>query len=228
MNIPINKQQYERLLPHVKQCFLYGSRLFKTNTEESDYDILMLYNYNDVFVDNYFLPNLHSFQYTDNENNKDIIIMTYEQFWNAFYNADGTLYADIILFSDSYYFTEALKMCRTYKIIKGYCGTVKRDLFNAEGNNKLVARSAKNLYIAKCLVCNIFPDIAEIRNILNTKKSDNETIKALLKNEIIIRKQANEMFNTHKLNNYYIPENDDDLLNIMLHGNNLKEYIFKK
>ena len=223
MNIPINKEQADRLFAQVKQQFLYGSRLFGTHTEESDYDIVMLYHYDDVFEENYYLPNIHSFQYTDAENNTDIIFMTYEQFWKSFYDADGTLYADIILFSEWFSNDEALRMCRAYKIIKGYCGTAKRDLTNVK-EEKVIKRSAKNLYIAYCLLNNEFPNIKEIQKIYKEKHD----VKYLLEQEIELRTKAQDLFNKNELPNYSIPTTDDDLLNIMLHGNNLKEYIFKK
>jgi hypothetical protein len=224
MNIPINKRQTDRLFPHVQQQFLYGSRLFKVHTKESDYDIVMLYQYDDVFEENYYLPNIHSFQYTDIEKNQDIIFMTYEQFWKSFYDADGTLYADIVLFSKWFSNDEALQMCRSYKIIKGYCGTAKRDLTSSGCTDKIIKRSAKNLYIAYCLLNNIFPEIKQIKYIYK----QNFDVKYLLQQEIDLRIKANEMFNENKLSNYSTPTTEDDLLNIMLHGNNLKEYIFKK
>lgn len=225
MNIPINKEQADRLFPHTKDSFLYGSRLFGTHTEESDYDIVMLYDYKDVFDENYYLPNIHSFQYTNEEENVDIIFMTYEQFWKSFYDADGTLYADIILFSKMFRQDKAQKMCTSYKIIKGYCGTAKRDLTSSGCTDKIIKRSAKNLYIAKCLLNNKYPELNDIKEIFNNNNLD---VKELLKTEKLIREQANELFNQNKLPNYSIPTTEDDLLNIMLHGNNLKEYIFKK
>lgn len=223
MNIPITKELAQRLDEHVKEEILYGSRLFNVHTENSDYDYICLYNYEDVFKENYFLPNIHSFQYS--EGNADIIYMTYEQFWNAFYNADGTLYADIILFSEWFSSDEALKMCRSYKIIKGYCGTAKRDMdLNKQKLEKINRRSAKNLYIAECLLDNIMPDLNVIKNIFNTTQIVNE----LREKEEKLRNRAAMLFAANNLDNYHIPVTDDPLLNIMLHGNNLKEYIFKK
>lgn len=67
-----------------------------------------------------------------------------------------------------------------------------------------------------------------IQNIFKSNNADRETITSLMQQEEVLRNKANEMFNTHQLNNYHIPVTDDDLLNIMLHGNNLKQYIFKK
>lgn len=225
MNIPINKEQADRLFPHTKDSFVYGSRLFGTHTPESDTDIVMLYSYKDVFDENYYLPNIHSFQYTDTENNKDIIFMTYEQFWKSFYDADDTLYADIVLFTKNWFSNhEALRMCRSYKIIKGYCGTAKRDLTSSNCTDKIIKRSAKNLYIAECLLNNEMPQLKQIQNIYK----QNFDINYLLKNISELREQANELFNKNELSNYSIPTTEDDLLNIMLHGNNLKEYIFKK
>lgn len=224
MNIPINKEQADRLFPHTKRELLYGSRLFGTHTEESDYDLVMLYEYDDVFDENYYLPNIHSFQYNNAEENADIIFMTYEQFWKSFYDADGTLYADIILFSEWFSNDEALRMCRAYKIIKGYCGTAKRDLTSSDCTDKIIKRSAKNLYIAHCLLHNQMPQLKQIQNIFK----QNFDINYLLKDISELREQANELFNQNKLPNYSIPTTEDDLLNIMLHGNNLKEYIFKK
>ena len=111
MNIPISKEQSDRLKRHSKRMLLYGSRLFGTHTKDSDYDYVFLYEYDDVFDEKYFLPNIHSFQYSNDV--EDNIYMTYEQFWNAFYNADGTLYADIILFSDWFSNDNSLNMCRS-------------------------------------------------------------------------------------------------------------------
>jgi len=221
MNIPITQKLVNRLEPHIKEIYHYGSRLFNVHTETSDYDIIKLYNYSDVFDINLYLPNIHSFQFSNGK--EDIIYMTYEQFWNAFYNADGTLYADIILFSNKFNET-ALNMCKTYKIIKGYCGAAKRDLTTSGKIDKIVKRSAKNLYIAKCLLNDIYPDIKHIQFIYTLDFN----YKTLLEEEINIRKEANDLFNSNKLSNYYIQETNDELLNIMLNGNNLKEYIFKK
>lgn len=224
MNIPITREQAYRLFPIVKQSFLYGSRLFDTHTPESDYDMVMLYNYDDMFDENYFLPNLHSFQYTDVQNNKDINFLTYEQFWTAFYNGDGTMYADIIMFSRWFDNVKSLQMCRTYKIIKGYCGAAKRDLTTSGKIDKVVKRSAKNLYIAECLISNIFPDMKIIQSIFKSEHN----IKQLLEFEKVLRKNANDLFNSNDIGNYFIINTDDDLLNIMLQGNNMKEYNFKK
>lgn len=223
MNIPITKELARRLDEHVKKELLYGSRLFGTHNDDSDYDYVCLYEYDDVFKEKCYLPNIHSFQHS--EGNTDIIYMTYEQFWNAFYNADGTLYADIILFSDWFSNDEALKMCRAYKIIKGYCGTAKRDMdLNKQKLEKINRRSAKNLYIAECLLNNEMPKLDVIKEIFNTT----QIVSELRQKEEDLRKRASMLFAANNLDNYHIPVTEDPLLNIMLHGNNLKEYVFKK
>jgi predicted nucleotidyltransferase len=234
MNIPITKEQHERFADVTKYDLVYGSRLFGVHREDSDWDIISLYEYEDVFgPKQHFLPNIHSFKYEDTEKNEDRIYMTYEQFWKAFYDGDGTMYADIILFGN-YFAYDALKLCRAYKIIKGYCGTAKRDLLTAkrstpEERKKIFHRSAKNLYIAGCLIDNEYPDIEHIRNVV-FKQAEGVTasVDTLLKAETYLREEANKLFNSHEIENYHIPTTDDELLNIMLSGNNLKEYIFKK
>lgn len=243
MNIPITADQYGRFDGVTKLDLIYGSRLFNVHREDSDYDIISLYDYNQVFKEKFYYPNIHSFKYEDTENNVDRVLMTHEQFWNAFYSGDGTMYADIVLFNENIFLFDSFKlsgtlsekrlaMCRTYKVIKGYCGTAKRDLASistikdAVEKEKIIRRSTKNLYIAECLIENIFPEMETIQKIF--LQDPVEQVSVLAGKETLLRQTANDLFNAHKIENYFIHKTEDDLLNIMLHGNNLKEYIFKK
>lgn len=46
MNIKITKEEHERLCRVPYEEYLFGSRLFGTHTEKSDYDYIRVYNYN--------------------------------------------------------------------------------------------------------------------------------------------------------------------------------------
>lgn len=85
MNLHITKEQHERLCNTTYIEFIYGSHLFGTNTEESDKDVLRTYKYDDIFPEKNHLPNKHSFNYFDEENNIDYVWMTNDQFMQAVY-----------------------------------------------------------------------------------------------------------------------------------------------
>ena len=222
MNIKITKEQHERLCKSEYLEYKFGSRLFGTNREDSDYDYMRVYNYSSVYKENIKgLPNIHSLQYDDSENNSQYIWVTEEQFWNNLFSGDGTIHSDILMFSDGAN-EEILKMCRTFKLIRAYCGVAKRDLKLHNSKNKLF-HANRSLYIAESLIDNTLPTKEKIQEIaLNLENKE-----VLLQKEIKLRQKASDMYQNHLLHNYYIPETDDDLLNVILQANNTREFKYE-
>src|SRR5690349_1612107 len=123
MNIKITKEQHERLNTSRYIQYEFGSRLFGTNREDSDYDYMRVYDYDSVFGEKYKgYPNIHSFQYDSAETNSQYIWVTQEQFYTNLMSGDGTIHSDILLFSkeSEKIGDQVLKMCRTFKIIRAY------------------------------------------------------------------------------------------------------------
>lgn len=222
MNVKITKEQHERLCKSKYIEYEFGSRLFGTHREDSDYDYMRIYKYDSVYKKVIKgLPNIHSLQYDNSENNTQYIWVTEEQFWTNLYSGDGTIHSDILMFSEGAD-DLALKMCRTFKIIRAYCGVAKRDLKLHNGKNKLF-HANRSLYIAECLIDNILPTKEKIQEIaLNLENKE-----VLLQKEIRTRQKASDMYQNHLLHNYYIPETEDDLLNIILQSNNTRKFKYE-
>lgn len=219
MNIKIDKIHHDRLSEASYKEYVFGSRLFGTNDENSDYDYIRVYKYDDVFnKTDFHYPNIHSFQYDDKENNSQYIWMTERQFWYNLYSGDGTMMSDILLFSGE--FEEiALKMTRTYKIIRAYLGVAKRDLKKKNDSKKLF-HAERSLYIAMTLIDGNIPNVEDIQNI---KRFPSE-YDYLTEMEDRLRKKASSMYEKKELHNYYIQESGDALLDIMLQANNIREF----
>ena len=165
MNIKITKEQHERLLKHNHEKHIFGSRLFGTEKETSDYDYMMVYHYQEVFYGmETYLPNIHSFQYDDVENNSQYIWVTEQQFYQNLFSGDGTIQSDIFLFTEGISPYETAKVCRTFKVIKAYCGVAKRDLKLHNSKNKLF-HANRSLYIAEKLLNNETPTKKDIQKL---------------------------------------------------------------
>lgn len=150
MNIKISKEEHERLCKVPYEEYLFGSRLFGTHTKESDYDYIRVYNYEDVFATKMIgLPNIHSFQ-VDLEG-VQYIWMTKEQFWGGLRSGDGTMQSDILMFGNHFNKDFALKICRSYNIVKAYLGVAKRDL-KLHKNEKKRFHAHRSIYIAQELM----------------------------------------------------------------------------
>lgn len=76
MNIKINKEQHERLLPRCIHQIPMGSHLYGTNNENSDLDILCIYKPFENWQLLESLPNYHQYQYDCEETNTDFIYCT--------------------------------------------------------------------------------------------------------------------------------------------------------
>lgn len=226
MNIKINKDQAKRIIKYrVSEDIIFGSRLYGTDSEKSDVDIMILYDEKKLFpnINLNFLPNIHQFQY-DNIEKKSQIIFTYsDQFMRNLVSGDSTINADILMFSDKIKITspyKSLDVLFSYKIIKSYLGFVKRDLQKPNGKNKLF-HAKRGVYIAECLLRKELPDLNTIKSFSTDERI---TIKDLKYREAQARIELNKLLHKKEINHYYIPENEDDLLNSLLKSNNVNEF----
>jgi hypothetical protein len=220
MNVKITKEEHERLCRSQFIEYTFGSRLFKTHTTDSDLDLMRVYDYNTVFSHgDYHMPNIHSFQYDDVENKTQYLWLTQRQFWQNLYSGDGTMQSDVVLFSGKWDEAEALLLCRTFKVIKAYCGVAKRDL-KLHKDPKKIFHAHRSLYIAKKLIEREMPCIEDIQDI-KENPFEPETLQLMEKD---FRAQAARLYESHGLHNYTIPVTIDSLLNKMLEANNIREF----
>lgn len=226
MHLPISKEQHERLCKVSYDEYVYGSHLFKTNNENSDLDIVRVYNYDDVFTTKSYLPNINGFNYTDKENNTDIVWVTKEQFWSDIYNGAGTIMLDIYIFSGK--FDIDITDIYTRKIILAYLGVCKRDITQHKGNKKKKRNAIRCLIIASQILLKNVLTIETLNSFLNFKNIDLYSDKEILEQEKMYRQQLIELYDKEEINNYKLTKTNDDLLNQMLECNNMKHFIFKK
>lgn len=220
MNVKITKEEHERLCRHDFEEHLFGSRLFGTHTEDSDYDYIRIYEHTDVFqISGYNLPNIHSFQFDDKENNAQYVWMTKEQFWGNLYSGDGTMQSDVVMFGGKWMESEILTLCRTYKIIRAYCGVAKRDVTLHGKDIKKRFHAERSLYIAECLINNEVPNVETIQTFKGLTGAVH-----IIENSKSLRATASSMYEKRSLHNYHIPLTSDTLLNKMLGANNIREF----
>jgi hypothetical protein len=210
MNIIINKEEHLRLIRHeVGSRILFGSRMYKTYNENSDYDYLCFYS--TTLFEKYTLMDIyqpqHQFQYK--QDNNDYIWTNINQFYSNLWKGDSIINADIMLFGtklnniDSTE-NEILTKLRTYKVIKAYLGFAKRDLKqHKEGLHKL-KHAQRCLYIAECLINNIYPSLYEIQN---QKIGDVQRLTVI---EAELRFELNQMYDANLIPTYYVQTQSND------------------
>lgn len=228
MNLKISKEHHERLSKYITNKYLFGSRLFGTHHENSDYDYIAIYDYEKVFgiTENKFgqYPNIHSLQFDDVENNTQYVWMSQKQFNKILHSGDGTMLSDVVLFNDvGMTDKEKLSLCRTYKIIKAYCGVAKRDIKLHPNSMKKRFHAVRSIYTATCLMDGVMPKkdtIQYIQKYIGVMASLNE-ISDLISEA---RMRSNKMLENGELSHYNIPTTGDDLLDVLLGTNNIGEF----
>jgi predicted nucleotidyltransferase len=221
MNIKITKEQHERLCLEYYEEYLFGSQLHGIASKESDFDYLRVIS--DAIYESFnslgrFLPNIHSFQYTESKE-KQYLWMTESQFWRNFFSGEGNLHADIILFSGK--FENALHLCYSYKVIKGYIGTAKRDLKLHGSWDKKRFHAVRSFYMAEKLMKKEIPQIEDIKRLY---KEDLPTTEELKNKETELRGKLNDMLNKGEIDLYPTFNSDNDLIQLLLNANNIKEF----
>lgn len=215
MNIKINKEQYLRLKEYIGLEFIFGSKMYGTDTSSSDTDILCFYTPPESwlpFMDT--LPNNHQFQYDDLESNTQYIFTTVDQFLRNQASGDSMINTEIILFTDMFETEDKVEICRTYKIIKALLGFAKRDLKH-KGRQFHVKRA---VYLAEKLLNNELPSLSEVKSLQKEIYDINVRIINVL------RERLNKLYETDKIPLYYIPRVEDSLLQLLLDSNNIKEF----
>lgn len=219
MNIKINKEQAEYIFSREIARHTIGSKLYGTYNEESDTDILIIY---DSFHDSdLYYPNYHQFQY--DADNIQYIFTTERHFWQNLFSGDSIINADIILSGDDDFLNNKLNVLRTYNVIKSFIGFAKRDIKSFEqgkGKNKIF-HANRCLYCAEKLLNNELP-ILEILPKLETLD-----IQQLKEKEQKLRAICNKQFEDNLLTKYPkkpIINPINKLEEMLIEANNIKEF----
>lgn len=131
MNIHIkNKELFERLLDSTIYSVNIGSKMYGTNNENSDTDIIHIYKTSEAEL-NSILNSHHQIQYKDN--NIDYIFVSLHSFLRNLLSGDSTINFEVInhidiLTSELSFLYEMRKSFYNYKIMRSYLGFGRRDL----------------------------------------------------------------------------------------------------
>jgi predicted nucleotidyltransferase len=228
MNIKITKEEHLRLDSFTNRKVTIGSRLYGTNSRDSDLDLLCVYRPPTSWNDDLgMFPNSHQFQYT--EDNTDYIWTTMDQFSRNQTSGESTINSDVIMWNRSLFKKgslldeSALAHVRTYKVIKAYLGFAKRDIRNWKHDKKL-GHAARGLYCASCLLKNELPTLEGVRKQIELYNNNHKMVVRLKNRHDGLRKTMNDMYNKGELENYYIEDCDDPLLQQLLDSNNIREF----
>lgn len=223
MNIKISKEQHIKLCGYHYSEYIFGSQLHGIANDDSDFDYVRVIS--DDFYNNFttlakYLPNIHSFQYDDFENNSQYVWTTEKQFYHNLFSGDGNMIADIVILSGEW--NDALFLTRTYKIIKGYLGVAKRDLKLHGINPKKQFHALRSLYMAKTLMENRLPTVDDIIELKNSSVDLNKD--DLWNEEQELRNKLNDMLNNGEIDLFPKFDEKDDLVLTMINSNNIREF----
>ena len=223
MNLKITKENHEALCKFGYGEYVFGSQLHGIATENSDHNYVRVIS--DEFYDRFrtiadYLPNIHSWQYDDSENNAQYVWMTSRQFYHNLFNGDGNMIADIALLTPIFNHN-SMEICRTYKIIKGYLGVAKRDLKIHGNNEKKRFHAYRSIYMAECLIDNRLPTVEGIKLL---KAMPIPTKDQLTELEQQYRNQLNAMLDAGEITFYPRFKEEDPLVQLMVDSNNIKEF----
>lgn len=224
MNYKITKEQHKYLCTLPFKQYLFGSQLHGIANENSDYDYVRVIS--DDFYLSFtslakYLPNIHSFQYTEGKE-VQYVWMTESQFWRGFFSGDGNMLADVVLLSGQ--FDNPLHLAYTYKVIKGYIGVTKRDLKLHKDWDKKIFHSTRSLYMAEMLIKKELPNIKDVVELYNQHRLSAEV---LTLKEKELRSKLNDMLNKGDIDLYPKFIESNELVQIMANTNNIKEFKYE-
>jgi len=212
MNIKIDNEAFTYLNHRVYEQYIFGSNMYGTVGEHSDTDVLCIYAPPSAWLEINYYPNNHMFQYDDVEDNTQYIFTTIDQFWRNQTSGDSAINTEILLFTDMIAEKNKLDYCRTYKVIKAFLGFAKRDMKDKNKNFHV----NRCLYIAEELINNRLPELIHIKTL-----KGNEVDKGKEKE---LREKLNNMFNAGEIESYYIKPVRNELFQLLLNSNNIKEF----
>lgn len=220
MNVKITKEQHNELCSLEYKEYIFGSQLHDIATNDSDEDFIRVIS--DDFYDKFktkakFLPNIHSWQFDDKENDIQYVWMTESQFYHNLFSGDGNMIADVVLLSGE--FEDCMFLCRTYKVIKGYLGVAKRDLKMHGNEPKKRFHAFRSLYMAKELIADRLPTIEGIKKLKQLELPNKDV---LFEEESELRKSLNDMLNTGSIHTYPIFKEENSLVQVMTDCNNIR------
>jgi hypothetical protein len=225
MNIKITKEQFDILKQYTISRYTFGSHLHKTNTEQSDKDIVLILD--DIFNSDRIYPNIHCFQFDDIENNTQWMLTTESTFYKNLLSGESNIFAELVLFTDITN-SDKLLTCRTYKIIKGFVGRAKFDLkllnTSKDKKNRKSFHISRCLYVAECLLEGRLPELNDIGRYQKLSKDE------LQSKELQLRTKCNSMYENNELTMYPILNVDNkfpdihEIEELLMNANNIKEF----
>lgn len=228
MNIKISKEEFEKLLSYESDRGVIGSRLYGTQNEDSDTDILITYElpkeWSNIWFGHY---THHQFQYDCKESNTQYILTEVAQFYKNLIDGDSTINADVLMFDKDIDLSdeEKLSYLNSYKVIKAFLGFVKRDIKKWNGRNKKF-HANRGLYTVSCLLKGELPKLEEIQRFGRGEGLlDKEGCEKLEKE---LREELNLLFQNKELSLYYVPKVEDTLFQKLLDSRNVTEFRYEQ
>lgn len=236
MNVKINKEVCDYLMDnYAKNNFVFGSHLHGVANENSDTDYIIILD--NLLEDNFntiakYLPNIHSYQFDDIENNSQLVLMTEKQFYQNLFSGDGNMVADVVILNDNFKYLNVdcrhdsyrLFLTKTYRIIKGYLGVAKRDIKIHGNNEKKRFHAVRSLYMAEELMNNRLPTVNGIQELRKLPLPDKEDI---LVKEDILRNKLNKMLDDRLITHYPKFEENNEAIQIMNEANNVINFKYE-
>ena len=224
MNVKISRELHDKLCTLAFDEYVFGSQLHGIATVESDYDYVRIIS--DDFYKNFtslgkYFPNIHSWQH-DYDEKHQYVWMTETQFYRNLFSGDGNMIADIVIFTPTWIEEESLKMCRTFKIIKGYLGVAKRDLKLHGKSEKKRFHALRSLFMAEKLMNKELPDVGDVQMLKFTTHVP--STEKLLFMERELRARLSSLLNSGDIDMYPNYQEDNKLVQVMMSANNVKEF----
>lgn len=157
-NVFIDKEKFLALKENSIGCFVAGSHLYKTNTEKSDIDYVMIC---EPYRNQLFNPFLrkHQFQYRDKENYTDYNIVDVSTFIRNIVEGESVVYFEVLM-SGQFKNSDSTFLCYldsikeqfiTYNIIRAYLNFAKRDILSFDRRNNKKTRIDGVIHIERCI-----------------------------------------------------------------------------
>lgn len=222
MNIILNSQEFKWVKEYVLKEITVGSHLYKTNTEDSDKDCIVVvgesFEYSRFPCHIYapYIYNHHFFFYRDEDSKKDYIITTYKSLIRNTLEGDFIIFAEYLLLEDErvleevWNFSYDLKSkLRSYKVIKAFLGFAKRDIKAGR-----LWHGARCLYFAECLIKDIKSEVdylAELKHSVESRIKKGEDVRGeLLHKENKLRATLNKMLDSQEIEWYNLGNYKED------------------